>query len=177
MLKASFIFIFCFSLLSCSNNSVDTTTKNTSSKDSTNDAKLDSNNKNSQSINNNSTHQTCKDLAKLVDGEETNKATISLKDSSFIVGHDKFHDHQIFGYERPDTTSKKLLLISDFTYDVQDNPYKCKYGAYYTTNSMDSFEIKFVAKTNYFVKCKLLDKERLVTNLFFERRFVEFLEW
>jgi len=177
MFKKSSIYFFCFSLLSCSNNSFDTTTKDTLPKNSLNKFKLDSNNKSTQIINIDSTHQTCKDLAKILVGEETNKATISIKDSSFIVGHDKFHDHQIFGYERPDTRSKKLLLISDFTYDVQDNPYKCKYGAYYTTNSMDSFKIRFIAKTNYFVKCKLLDKERRITNLFFERRFIEFVDW
>lgn len=174
MFKTSTIFFFCFSLLSCSNNAVDTSSKDTLSKDSFNNFNRDSNHKSTQNINKDSTQQTCKEFAKIVDGEETNKATISLKDSSFIVESNKYSVHQIFGYERPDTTSKKLLLISCFTYDVEDNPYKCKYGAFYTTYNMDSFEIKFVAKTNDFVKCKLLDKEQIIANLFFEKRFVEF---
>ncbi len=176
MFKTSTIFFFCFSLLSCSNNAIDTTAKDTLSNDSLNKFNLDSNHKSTQSINKDSTHQTLKDFAKIAEVEETNKASISLKDSSFIVGADKYLNHQIFGYERPDTTSKKLLLISCFTYDVEDNPYKCKYGAYYTTYNMDSVEIKFLTKTNYFVKCKLLDKEKIIANLFFEKRFVEFVD-
>jgi hypothetical protein len=111
MIKVNSIFFVCFLLLSCSNNTTDTTKKDTLTNHSNNKFKLDSINKSTQHLNIDSTHQTCKDLAKLTDGVETNKASISLKDSSFIVGHDKFHDHQIFGYERPDTTSKKLLLI------------------------------------------------------------------
>ncbi len=176
MFKTSFIFFFCFSLLSCINNSIDTNIKYNSQSIVTKIYKVDSIDNNNSKTKNEIAYQSCKDLAKIENGEETNKATISLKDSSFIVEQNKFYDHQIFGYEKPDTKSKKIILISCFTYDVENNPYKCKYGAFYTTNSIDSFEIKFVTKTNFFVKCKLLDKERIITNLFFEKRFVEFVD-
>ena len=106
---------------------------------------------------------------------QMNKAIVLLSDSSLIVRFSKFSDYKIWGYKNPDSTSKKLILISDFTNDVKDNPYQCPYGAYYETNDMDGMEIKFISKTKNFITAQLVKANEVLTVLYIEKRMIEFI--
>lgn len=72
-----------------------------------------------------------------------NLAVIDKTDNSFYVHQDKFEDHLIFGYEEPSTESKKLIVFSSFTTDVEGNPHNCSLGSYYDTSECN---IKFVSR-------------------------------
>lgn len=52
------------------------------------------------------------------------KAMINLSDSSLTVYENIRADYRIFGYQKPDTNSRKMILFSVFTSDVENNPYK-----------------------------------------------------
>src|SRR3954471_24265239 len=41
--------------------------------------------------------------------DNVNKAMVSLKASLLWISNDKFHDHRIFGYSKPDIHSKKMI--------------------------------------------------------------------
>lgn len=48
-------------------------------------------------------------------GQDFNRLIFDEKDSTMWLTADIKLDHRIFGYERPDTTSGKLILLSVFT--------------------------------------------------------------
>jgi len=86
-------------------------------------------------------------------------------------------DHRIFGYSKPNTQSKKLLLLSIFTNDVENNPFKCELGAYYDTNRMENMDLKFIQSIKDFVEVTVFDhNSNKVTTVYFEKRFIEFYE-
>ena len=72
------------------------------------------------------------------------KATISKADSIISLTANIRRDPRIFGYQKPDINSKKMILLSVFTKDVEGNPFKCAYGSYYQTSNMKSMDIKFL---------------------------------
>lgn len=108
-------------------------------------------------------------------GPDVNKAIISNLDSSIFIGQDKYMDHRIFGYERPDINSKKLILFSSFTKDVEGNPFRCPLGAFYSSDLMDDLTFKYLATEGQFVKAKLIHKGA-ETIVYIERNWVTFSE-
>jgi len=63
-----------------------------------------------------------------LDHDRLQQAIIFRSDNSVWLESDIKLDHRFFGYEKPDTTSGKLILFSVFTPDVEDNPYHCPLG-------------------------------------------------
>jgi hypothetical protein len=112
----------------------------------------------------------------VIDKQNILKADISKNDSSFSVFGSISKDYRIFGYQKPDTNAKRLILFSVFTRDVENNPYHCEYGAYYQTSSMNNSEIKFKSVIGSFVKTELYINGLKTADLFFEKKWVNFSE-
>ena len=111
------------------------------------------------------------------DEEYINKVVVSLSDSTIFLTANMKLDHRIFGYSKPNTQSKKLLLLSIFTNDVENNPFKCELGAYYDTNRMENMDLKFIQSIKDFVEVTVFDhNSNKVTTVYFEKRFIEFYE-
>jgi hypothetical protein len=108
--------------------------------------------------------------------DDIEKAQISKGDSSFFVYNNIRKDYRIFGYQRPDTNSKRLILFSVFTRDVENNPYKCTYGAYYGSLGMNSIQIKFVADKGSFIIADLIIERKNAAKLYFEKKWIEFVD-
>ncbi|RZK20204.1 MAG: hypothetical protein EOO86_05285 [Pedobacter sp.] len=105
-----------------------------------------------------------------------NKIYIPLKsgDSSFYLHADIKSDHRIFGYAQPNTNSEKMILFSVFTNEVQNNPFKCKYGAYYEINKGNqNFSLKYNGKKNEFIVAELTDSLNKKRDIYFEKKWIE----
>lgn len=111
-----------------------------------------------------------------IDEQNILKAEISKGDGSFTVFGDIKKDYRIFGYEQPDTNSKRLIVFSVFTRDVQGNPYKCDYDAFYATSSMKNSHITFKSVAGSFVKTELYTDGQKVADLYFEKKWIEFTD-
>ncbi|MGB8191513.1 MAG: serine hydrolase [Chitinophagaceae bacterium] len=112
----------------------------------------------------------------IISEESMQRAQISKRDSILLVNQNIRKDYRIFGYERPDTSSSRLILFSVFTRDVQNNPYRCTYGAYYSSPAIKEKEIKFIGHAGAFVKTALIIQGKIVCELYFEKRWVEFVD-
>ena len=87
-------------------------------------------------------------------GDYITKAFVFLRDGDStinLIANIK-KDHRIFGYAKPDIDSERLLLLSVFTNDVENNPFECKLGAYYDTYGMGELTLKCVSTTGNFVQ-------------------------
>jgi hypothetical protein len=104
------------------------------------------------------------------------KAIVFLKegDSTINLIANIRQDHRIFGYAKPDIKSERLLLLSVFTDDVENNPFGCKLGAYYETAGMDELTLKFISSNGNFVKAVAIDKKNKSTIIYFEKKVIEF---
>ncbi len=101
------------------------------------------------------------------------KATVSLDSSLWLVTNMRM-DHRIFGYEKPDITSKKMILLSIFTDEVKDNPFKCPYGAYYSTSDMKDMQLKFISRAGDFIKVAILKNGTKETDVYMEKKWITF---
>ena len=112
----------------------------------------------------------------LASGDDITKAFVSLKegDSTIYLTANIRKDHRIFGYAKPDTKSERLLLLSVFTNDVENNPFCCRLGAYYDTGGMDELTLKYNSTTGNFVKATATDKTNKSTTIYFEKKWIEF---
>lgn len=104
-------------------------------------------------------------------GNEVNKFFIDDRKNMF-VDQDKYTDHRIFGFAKPDITSKRMLLVSAYTTDVEGNPFECPLGAFYATEDMGGASIKFVGKKGNFVEADVVDPSGEKTTVFFEAKWV-----
>ncbi|MEX6690096.1 hypothetical protein QTN47_21485 [Danxiaibacter flavus] len=104
------------------------------------------------------------------------KAIVSKIDSSIWLTANMKLDHRIFGYEKPDTTSRKMILISIFTNDVEGNPFKCPFGSYYQTSNMTDMEIKYVSTEGIFIKASVFKKNEFQGAVYMDKKFIEFEE-
>ncbi|MBL0881937.1 MAG: hypothetical protein IBJ16_01085 [Chitinophagaceae bacterium] len=105
-----------------------------------------------------------------------NKAFVFLKDgdSTIHLTLNKWRDHRILGYAQPDIKSERLLLLSVFTNDVENNPFGCRLGAYYDTEGMGELTLKYNSTTGTFVKATAIDKANNSTTMYFEKKWIEF---
>lgn len=90
----------------------------------------------------------------------------------FVVGNIR-NDYRVFGYSSPDATSKKLILFSIFTKEVEGNPYKCPLGSYYETAGMkegDKIILISIAKT--FIKLKYITAYNNATIFYIKRNLI-----
>jgi hypothetical protein len=116
------------------------------------------------------------DREMMLAGDHINKAYISKSDSSIFVVQNKYRDHRIFGYERPDIHSRKMILISIFTKDVEGNPFQCPLGAYYSSGSMENIDLKYVSTGAGFIKANVSNKEGILGVVFIEKKYTVFGE-
>ncbi len=114
----------------------------------------------------------------VLESDEVTKAYVKLtaKDSIIHLHSNIRIDHRFFGYEQADIGSKKILLFSIFTNDVEDNPYQLKLGAYYDTSGLGSkgSKLKYVGTKGDFVQAKFIDSTDIpVCRIYFEKKWVE----
>ena len=109
-------------------------------------------------------------------GNNITKAFVFLKDgdSTIDLTANIRQDHRIFGYAKPDIKSERLLLLSVFTNDVENNPFGCKLGAYYDTGGMDELTLKYISTNGNFVKATAIDKTNNSTTIYFEKKWIDF---
>lgn len=107
-------------------------------------------------------------------GDNVNKAYVNLPDSTIHLSANMKLDHRFFGYAKPDVQSEKLLLLSIFTNDVENNPFGCRLGAYYDTGGMDDLTLKYMETTGNFVKAVAISKTNVLTTVFFEKKWLTF---
>ena len=109
-----------------------------------------------------------------VSGNDINKLLVSPSDSLIWITSSKYKDHRIFGYEKPNSNSKKMLLISCFTADVENNPFALPYGAYYELQQ--EHKAKFLKQEKDFIVAKFILNEKDMGKVYFENKWVEFEE-
>lgn len=107
----------------------------------------------------------------LESGENVSKAYIILSDSSFSLTADMKKDHRFYGFEKPDLNSKKLILFSIFTSDVDGNPFDLPLGAYYDTDFVDEMSLKYTGEENGFTKVTDVESNKTI---YFERKWIIF---
>ncbi len=105
-------------------------------------------------------------------GNQINKLIISRKDSLLWITSSKYLDHRIFGYEKPNLNSKKMILISCFTADVENNPFELPLGAYYELDI--NHKAKFLKNEGEFIVTKFILHEKDLANVYFEKKWIEF---
>ena len=116
-----------------------------------------------------------KENSKIIEQDEeyVNKAFIEKNDSLIWLTVNMKRDHRIFGFEKPDVKSKRMILLSIFTKDVENNPFNCPYGAFYGTNEMKNTTLKFKENIGDFAKIEI-QKENLKEVVYFEKKWLEF---
>ncbi|VBB43666.1 conserved exported hypothetical protein [uncultured Paludibacter sp.] len=112
----------------------------------------------------------------IASGDNITKAFVFLKDgdSTINLTANIRQDHRIFGYAKPDVKSERLLLLSVFTNDVENNPFGCRLGAYYDTGGINELTLKYNSTTGNFVKATAIDKANNLTTIYFEKKWIEF---
>ncbi|WP_417873768.1 hypothetical protein [Xanthomarina gelatinilytica] len=108
-------------------------------------------------------------------GDNITKAFVSIKDgdSTINLTANIRRDHRIFGYAKSNIKSERLLLLSVFTNNVENNPFGCKLGAYYDTMGMDELILKYISTTGNFVKATANDKTNNSTTIYFEKKWID----
>jgi len=104
------------------------------------------------------------------------KAMVSKSDSLIWLTANMKLDHRIFGYEKPDTASRKMILISIFTNDVEGNPFKCPFGSYYQTSNMENIRLKYVSQQGQFIKANVINSDTIQGSVYIEKKWIEFDE-
>ena len=110
----------------------------------------------------------------VISEDQLNKAEVSMKDSLIRLAANMRLDHRIFGYEKPDTNSRKMILLSIFTSDVKGNPYQCPYGSFYETNEMDGLKLKFISDGDKFIEVNVKKEEVVLGKVFIDKKWIEF---
>ncbi len=111
----------------------------------------------------------------IMSGGKVTKAYVFSNDSSISLTANMRADHRFFGYAKPDTQSERLLLLSIFTNDVENNPYKCKLGSFYDTGGMEYIDLKYQGTTGNFIKVTAVDNvTSKSTIIYFEKKWIEF---
>lgn len=108
-----------------------------------------------------------------IDPQYMGKGRIDKNGSIFITGNMK-KDHRIFGYKESDINSKKMILLSIFTDEVENNPFNCKYGAYYDTNDLNNISLKYISTEDDFIKVALLKNNQKLDEVFMLKKWFNF---
>lgn len=109
-----------------------------------------------------------------LEGDNLNKLEVSKRDSIVHLYSNIRSDHRIFGYEKPDLKSKRKILFSVFTFDVENNPCNCIFGSYYQTPSLEELKLKYIGKEKAFVKVEVFQNNIKSGTVYFEKKWVEF---
>ncbi|WP_117881029.1 lysozyme inhibitor LprI family protein [Aureibaculum luteum] len=120
----------------------------------------------------------CNGSVKILESISTDtmeKASIR-KDGSIWMTANMKKDHRIFGYAKKDVYSAKMILLSIFTNEVKNNPFDCKYGAFYDTNEMKDLKLKYVATENDFLRIEILKAGKKIDEVYMLKKWFEFEE-
>ncbi|MFT6746488.1 MAG: hypothetical protein ACJAZ2_000829 [Glaciecola sp.] len=83
-------------------------------------------------------------------------------------------DHRIYGYQSADEQSKKVLLFSVFTNEVEGNPAVLIHGAYYDTKDMKNKTLKYLSKQADFVEVEIIQNDKVLDVIYIEKYWVKF---
>ena len=109
-----------------------------------------------------------------IDSEYMNKAYIEKNGEVWMTANMK-RDHRIFGYENKDIYSEKMILLSVFTNEVENNPFECKYGAFYDTSGMKEISLKYISNEGEFLKFEIFnEKEGKSDIIYMLKKWFEF---
>jgi hypothetical protein len=109
-----------------------------------------------------------------IDRRSVKKATISLRDSVLDVTENIRKDYRVVGYSQPSLCAERWIIFSVFTRDVKENPYDCRYGAFYSTSASgnQAIVIKYAGQVKSFIRATLYVEGQHKATLYFERRWV-----
>src|SRR5580700_10422039 len=80
-------------------------------------------------------------------------AHVDKKSKEFFVISNLKAEYEIFGYQYPNITTKKMICFSSYTYDVADNLNKCPLGSYFDSGRMkEGDRISYLGKAGSFSK-------------------------
>lgn len=108
-----------------------------------------------------------------IDSQYMGKAFIKKNGTIWMSANMK-KDHRIFGYKEKDIYSKKLILLSIFTNEVENNSFDCEYGAFYDTNGMKDMELKYIATENEFLKIEIIKNGKTIDQVYMLKKWFEF---
>lgn len=106
--------------------------------------------------------------------EAIQKAVIYRRDSSFHVFNNIRADYRIIGYALPDTNSRKMVLFSVFTSDVEGNLFQCPYGSYYDSAQGDKLVIKYTGERGSFIVANISGENKQPATVYIQKKWVEF---
>ncbi|AIM37630.1 hypothetical protein KO02_13795 [Sphingobacterium sp. ML3W] len=110
----------------------------------------------------------------IANDDDLTKAYILLSkgDSTVYLQSNIRKDHQIYGYQKPDINSKKMILFSVFTSDVDKNPHQLPLGAYYETSGLvhQGFKLNYTKTVGNFIETSFTDATDIGEDLvYFEK--------
>lgn len=105
-------------------------------------------------------------------GENINKAYIDGDTNEFEFWSDMKKDHRFYGYAQPDVATKKMILFSVFTNDVDGNPFELPLGSYYDTRDLEGSSIKHTGLAGDFIETEFEDAQGEKTTVYFEKKWV-----
>ncbi|AWA30959.1 hypothetical protein HYN48_13215 [Flavobacterium magnum] len=107
-------------------------------------------------------------------GSNLNKLTVSRIDSTIWMNSTMpiNNRHRIFGYDKPNKKSEKLLLISIFTSDVERNPFGFAFGAFYFTDF--NHYMKYLKSEEDFILANYIEYGKLKGKIYIPKENVEF---
>lgn len=108
-----------------------------------------------------------------IDSQYMEKAFIG-KDSLVRMSANMKKDHRIFGFKNKDIDSEKMILLSIFTNEVKNNPFSCKYGAFYDTVGMMDMKLKYVKTENNFLKIEIIRNGKTIDEVYMLKKWFEF---
>jgi len=111
----------------------------------------------------------------LQSGDDITRAIVFLSegDSTIYLTSNSQKDHRMFGYASPNVSSKRLLLLSVFTNDVEQNPFDLKLGAYYDTNRMTDLTLKYFSEQGAFIKAVASDSQNNKNIVYFDKKWID----
>ncbi len=108
----------------------------------------------------------------IIDSKENITKGYIFNDSLFDIRADMKKDHRFFGYQKPNITSKKLILFSIFTNDIDGNPFKCELGSYYDMTDSEGLEIKYQKTQGDFIETIISNENGEKTIVYFEKKWI-----
>lgn len=104
--------------------------------------------------------------------ESRNYMFISDKGQVHLYSNIRY-EHRMFGYAKPDTKSKRLILFSVYTNDVEGNPFNCPFGSYYETAGMEKILLTYLKTTGRFAEMNLCRNGKN-TKVYFLKKYIRF---
>ena len=98
-----------------------------------------------------------------------------LIDNKFYLTANMRSDHRIFGFSKPSHNSNLMILFSIYTNDVENNPFSCLLGSYYSLYYDSPTKLTYLGDADNFIKTKInyLNKDYIV---YFEKKWINKLD-